>query len=151
MNRIILLDSGPLGMITHPRKNAKIKFWLQSLLQSGTRVQVPEIADYEVRRELLRVGKIKGLQRLDFIISELGLVSINREVMLKAAELWAESRQRGQPTANNQALDADVILAALAFSIINLGQNVVIATTNVRHLSRFVPAQMWNEINLRTQ
>ena len=66
--------------------------------------------------------------------------------MLKAAEFWANARKQGQPTANNQSLDADVILAAQAFMISSQGEDAVIATTNVRHLTRFVPAKVWHEI-----
>jgi hypothetical protein len=34
------------------------------LLVSGVRVVLPEIADYEVRRELLRAGKAAGVARV---------------------------------------------------------------------------------------
>ncbi|HLO48451.1 MAG TPA: nuclease [Kamptonema sp.] len=146
MSKIVLLDAGPLGMISHPRNHPEIKFWLENLLRSGIGVRVSEVADYEVRRELLRLNKQKGIQRLDNLINRLGYTPITREVMLQAAQFWADARKQGQPTANNQALDADVILAAQAFTIGSQGENTVIATTNVRHLTRFVPAQLWNEI-----
>ncbi|MDB9514568.1 nuclease [Kamptonema animale CS-326] len=147
--KTVLLDSGPLGLVTNPSGSSQAfecKQWLQSLISTNYRVLVPEIADYEVRRELLRANKIRGLQRLDNLIDQIGYTPITREVMLKAAEFWADARKQGQPTANNQALDADVILAAQAFTISNKGENTVIATTNVRHLTRFVPAKLWNEI-----
>lgn len=146
MSKIILLDAGPLGMISHPRNHPEIKFWLENLVRSGITVKVSEVSDYEVRRELLRLNKEKGIQRLDNLIDRLGYTPITREVMLKAAEFWANARKQGQPTANNQSLDADVILAAQAFMISSQGEDAVIATTNVRHLTRFVPAKLWHEI-----
>ena len=146
MSKIVLLDAGPLGMISHPRNHPEIKFWIENLLRSGIALRVSEVADYEVRRELLSLNKKKGIQRLDNPIDRLGYTPITREVMLKAAEFWADARKQGQPTANNQAIDADVILAAQAFTLSIQGENTVIATTNVRHLTRFVPAQLWNEI-----
>jgi toxin FitB len=146
MSKIILLDAGPLGMISHPRNHPEIKFWLENLVRSGITVKVSEVSDYEVRRELLRLNKEKGIQRLDNLIERLGYTPITREVMLKAAEFWANARKQGQPTANNQSLDADVILAAQAFMISSQGEDAVIATTNVRHLTRFVPAKLWHEI-----
>ena len=53
MGRIVVLDAGPLGLVSKPdvgRCNA----WLRMLDISGARIVVPEIADYEVRRELIR-------------------------------------------------------------------------------------------------
>lgn len=146
MRQIVLLDSSPLGLLSHPRKHPEIKAWVQALLTAGFVVRVPEIADYEIRRELLRAGKTAGVQRLNVLKSMLGYVPITTETMLKAAELWAQARQQGQPTADDRALDGDVILAAQALEIRDLGYEVVIATSNVKHLSRFVAAQNWEEI-----
>ena len=100
-----------------------------------------------MRRELLRANKIKGLQRLDNLKAFLGYLPITTAVMLQAAEFWAEVRKQGQPTADNKALDADVILAAQAFILNNQGEDVIVATTNVRHLNRFVPSKIWTEIS----
>lgn len=50
MTKTVMLDSGPLGRIAHPRPNREIVEWLERLLGSGVVVIVPEIADYEVRR-----------------------------------------------------------------------------------------------------
>lgn len=68
------------------------------------------------------------------------------EVMLKAAELWAEARKKGKPTADNKALDGDVILASQAILVANLGHEVIVATTNKKHLCLFVDAKEWQEI-----
>jgi hypothetical protein len=38
---------------------------LERLLRSGALIMLPEIADYEVRRELLSAGKTTGVRRLD--------------------------------------------------------------------------------------
>jgi hypothetical protein len=46
-------------------------------------VVIPEIADYEVRRELLRAGKDRGLGRLDALKAMLGYAPITMPVMLK--------------------------------------------------------------------
>src|SRR5271157_141182 len=65
MPRIVLLDTGSLGMVSHPRPNRDVVEWIKNLLQSGAEILVPEIADYEVRCELLRAKKTKGIKRLD--------------------------------------------------------------------------------------
>ncbi|WP_446389252.1 type II toxin-antitoxin system VapC family toxin [Coleofasciculus sp. B1-GNL1-01] len=150
MSRIVLLDSGPLGMVTTPKAKSPIyqecKRWFNSLEPKGYTVVLPEIADYEVRRELLRAGKVAGIRRLDQLKAAITYRPITTEVMLKAAELWAEARRRGKPTADSKALDGDVILAAQAILVEEEGNEVIVATTNVRHLSQFVDAREWRLI-----
>lgn len=149
MSRIIILDSGPLGMVTNPQAKPpylECQLWLDSLLQNGEIVILPEIADYEVRRELIRAGKEKGIRKLDLFKTVLTYRPLSTEVMLLAAQLWAQARSRGRPTAEANALDGDVILAAQAILEASEGNEVVIATTNVGHLSQFVDAREWRLI-----
>jgi predicted nucleic acid-binding protein len=142
----VLLDAGPLGMISHPRPTSEIVVWLSRLLAAGVKVLVPEVADYEVRRELLRARRAKGVKRLDDLKVALGFVPITSAAMLQAAQFWAEARRKGRPTAHHESLDADAILAAQAATM--SGDRVVIASTNPKHLARFVPAKQWNEIDV---
>ncbi|MEG4488852.1 nucleic acid-binding protein [Microcoleus sp. D2_18a_B4] len=148
---IVLLDSGPLGILTNPKGppvTVECQLWVESLLFKGYRMILPEIADYEVRRELLRANKLAGIKRLNECKSRwLEYLPITTPVILKAAELWATSRQAGMPTADPKELDGDVILAAQALLVSESGERVVIATTNVGHLSRFVDARHWRDID----
>lgn len=145
-----MLDAGPLGMATNPKTSSAIcrecKLWLDDLPLKGYEVMLPEIADYEVRRELLRANKMAGIRRLNQLKAAISYRPITTEVMLKAAELWAEARKRGRPTADAKALDGDVILAAQATLVVDEGNEVIIATTNVGHLSQFVDAREWRLI-----
>lgn len=104
-------------MVTHrggvPEVDA-CKRWLLALAERGVRIGIPEIADYEVRRELLRAGKMRGIERLDALRETFEYLPLSTVVMRDAASLWAEVRKRGQPIADPKALDADVILAAQA-------------------------------------
>jgi predicted nucleic acid-binding protein len=149
MSFIVLLDAGPLGLVTNPKASPETlacKGWLEALLLSGAEVRIPEIADYEVRRELLRADKFRGVQRLDDLKKVLGYVPLTTLTMLKAAELWAQIRKQGKSTADDRALDGDVILAAQATLLAREGNNIVIATTNVGHLARFVQAKQWKDV-----
>jgi len=146
MSRLILLDAGPLGMMAHPRRDPAVVAWFRALQQEGVGVAIPEIADYEVRRELLRANLGASIGRLNVLKSDLPYLPITTDIMLRAATFWARVRRQGIPTAPDLALDADVILAATAAERAGLGDDVVIATTNPRHLVRFVPAQLWHEI-----
>jgi len=67
MTDAVLLDAGPLGMISHPRAGGDIVEWLATLVAAGVEVLIPEVADYEVRRELLRSGRGRGIERLDLL------------------------------------------------------------------------------------
>ena len=137
-------------MITNPKsspENEACKDWLANLASKGVEVVIPEIADYEVRRELLRAGKERGLGRLDALKGMLGYAPITTTVMLKAAEFWATARRIGRQSAADASLDADMILAAQAMAMATDGGQAVFATTNVRHLALFSPAQIWREIS----
>ena len=149
MSMVILLDAGPLGLITNPRASQETRdcnLWLESLVLKEVQVKIPEIADYEVRRELLRADKFKGIERLNDLQLYLDYVPLTTQTMLKAAQFWAQVRKQGIPTADDKALDGDVILAAQAILIRDEGHEVIIATTNVGHLSRLAQAKTWRDI-----
>ncbi|HIK12794.1 MAG TPA: nucleic acid-binding protein [Oscillatoriaceae cyanobacterium M33_DOE_052] len=154
MRKLVLLDSGPLGMATHPQAKSPIhqecSQWLNNLPLKGYIVGLPEIADYEVRRELIRAGKTQGIKRLDALKSQLQsqklYFPITTATMLLAAQLWAQARQAGTPTADPKALDGDVILAAEAMLLASQSHQVIVASTNISHLSQFVDAREWQTI-----
>jgi len=52
MSVVILLDAGPLGLITDPKASQESRdcnLWLEALVLKEIQVKIPEIADYEVR------------------------------------------------------------------------------------------------------
>lgn len=150
MSKLILLDSGPLGIISNPSKSQIVlecREWATRQYEQGNVIVVPEIADYEVRRELLRANKANGIERLNLIKNTFAYLPITTAVMLRAAQFWAQARQAGRPTADNAALDADVILAAQASILIDEGSEAVIATSNPRHLAMFAPAAEWQSVS----
>lgn len=73
-------------------------------------------------------------------------IPITTKEMRLAAHFWARLRRTGKPTAPNDALDGDVILAAQAAALLALGEDVIVATTNPHHLARLVPAAQWDTI-----
>jgi hypothetical protein len=146
---IVLLDTGPLGLLTNPRvtpDTAAGRRWLAALRASGARVLVPEIADYEARRELLRANRVRGIGRLDALGAALGYLPLTTAAMRQAAAFWARARQQGRPTADPHALDGDVILVAQAATLDPGQDTVVVATMNVGHLAQFVDAREWDEV-----
>lgn len=106
MIRFLLLDSGPLGLLTHPQRSAEvvaISEWLERCLSSA-RVVVPAIVYYELKRELLRARKLASVARLDAFVNAdpARYLMLTDEVLRLAAELWARARQAGRPTAGTQ-------------------------------------------------
>lgn len=152
---LVVLDSGPLGLVSHPRggeEAAAAKAWLRDLLEAGTDVRIPEIADYEVRRELLRAGRTRSIERLDALERDMGYIPLDTAAIRRAAGMWADLRNTGQPTAPAESLDGDMILAAQALVVSEeLESDVVVATTNPGHLSRVVAAREWREIAVAGQ
>jgi predicted nucleic acid-binding protein len=150
----IFLDELPLSLLTMPRGHSdgdKCTYWLARAEAAGHRFFVPEMADYELRRELLRAGKSSSIVRLDtFNLSEPDRYQplTTADVRL-AASLWAQVRNRGRMGASPEALDADVLIAAQALRFVpaSLGlSQTIVATVNVRHFEHVVASALWSEI-----
>lgn len=100
---IVILDSGVLGLLASPIQDAsetedneisQCTEWFYSLLAKSVYVVTSEISDYEVRRELIRI-KSKGLENLDSFrdLDLIDFLPLTTDVLKKAAELWADTRQ----------------------------------------------------------
>ena len=144
----IFLDTTPLGLIAKPPgpQASACLAWVSSCLAKGITVYAPEIADYEVRRELIRIGASASVTRLDNMKRQIDYLPLTTPMMQKAAELWAQARNAGVATADKHALDGDVILCAQELSLGLTPADFVVETSNVKHLSRFVPAEEWTAI-----
>jgi hypothetical protein len=59
---------------------------MQALAAAGRRVIIPEITDYEVRRELVRANKQRGIARLDSLAGLLEYLPLNTTAMRRAAD-----------------------------------------------------------------
>ena len=151
MPRPIILDSDPLSLLTRlpdTAKSHRCQRWMALRAEEGSEIVVPEIIDYELRRELLRAGKLDSIHRLDAFIHDrlVTFLPIDTAAMQLAAQLWADVRKQGKPTAPDNALDVDVILAAQAMNHGGVTLHFVIATGNIGHLSRFAPADNWEKL-----
>jgi hypothetical protein len=61
----LVLDSGPLGMIAHPRRRPDIAAWFERMVALPRAIYLPEITDYETRRNFLLEDLHPALARLD--------------------------------------------------------------------------------------
>jgi hypothetical protein len=88
------------------------------------------------------------LNNLDELEESIAFLPITKAALKTAAQLWAEARLNGLATADRLTLDADVIICA-QWRLISAqypGQICIIATTNVKHISRFAIAEEWQHI-----
>lgn len=156
MSRVIVLDTFPLssaGKLDPPRGLAPTTLDLchrcvRDCIAAGNRVVAPAISYYEALRELERLnatGQIARLRAFCHAVPDRYLSITDADLDL-AATLWGEVRNAGAPTASVDALDGDVILAAQALSLGVPIPDLVVATTNVAHISRFTPAELWSNI-----
>jgi len=90
MTLTIVLDTGPLGLLTAPPRRPEARacsLWLADLVAARCRIVIPEIADYELRRELLRADKTSSVQRLDALAQATEYAPITTSVRRRAADL----------------------------------------------------------------
>lgn len=151
MSLTVFMDSGPLGLITNPKRTPDTiaaTQWGIALMSAGHRLVVPAIADYEVRRELVRASKTNGLSALDAWNAARPdrYLFLTNSALRLGANLWARSRNAGTSTADPKELDADVLIAAQALDTGLPITGFVIATVNVGHLALFAPAAEWSSI-----
>jgi hypothetical protein len=162
---IVLLDSNTLGILAKPKRSfdrpadesQACQNWFYGLLSRGNRILTSEISDYEVRRglvsDLIKSQKSPlGLRVLDTLATDglLEFLPVSKRVLILAANLWAEAASLGKQTSDSKNIDADMIISA-HYQILRddyPGQQVIVATTNLKHLSLFCEAAHWQDIKL---
>jgi len=135
----LLLDTSVLGWVCHPRKHGEVREWFRRAVAAHD-ILISEVADYELRRELLRIGSTRSLARLDELGRELVYVPVTTATWRSAARLWAGLRRVGVVTAGHQALDADVLISVQAQT-----EGAAVVTSNVDHFVT-VQALEWRDV-----
>jgi predicted nucleic acid-binding protein len=121
--------------------------WIGDCEAAGHIVMVPAVTYYEVLRELeLRDAQNQIARLKAFCLHPGRFIPLTTGHLEAAAQLWAKARKTGMSTADPQALDGDVILAAQALSLGLPVSDFIIATTNPGHISRFAPCDLWTNI-----
>lgn len=150
----VVLDTTPLGLLTQKKdvpEAEACRAWYRELINIGCLFFVPEIADYELRREFLRHGNAGAVNRLQIFNAAVPdrYLPLTTPAVHLAADLWAQVRNQGKTTAPPEALDADALIAAQA-NLLNPAAfgfpAVVVATANVGHLSALTNSVLWSDI-----
>lgn len=149
---IIVLDTFPAGSVarrpgTSPTMLDQCRDWIAACEAAEHTVLVPAIAYYEVLRELELRNAVSQIARLRaYCLRPSHFIPLTTAHLELAARLWGEARRGGKPTASPQALDGDVLLAAQALSLGLSKTDYIVATTNVGHLSQYLPCDLWTNI-----
>jgi predicted nucleic acid-binding protein len=144
MSSIVALDARPITQIAHPRKFDAISEWVERVAASGRRVVVPEVADYEARRGLLRKEAPRQLEELDVLLDSVLYLPLDTAQMRRAAEVWADARQSGRPFTDDDRLDGDAILIAQTEELGDR-RSVTFITKNEKHFSHYINAMWWKD------
>ena len=152
---IVFIDSSVLGILANPNKiseSSKCREWLYKLLAQGIYICSSIICDFEVRRGLIleyqKKPYLTSIQNLDQLAEIIAFLPITSELLKQASILWASACTQGIPTAEQKSLDIDIIICSHWQQLKEEfpGCYIVIATTNIKHLSRFAEAKTWREI-----
>lgn len=156
MPRVIVLDTFPLSSAAKrepdlgvtPTRLDVCQQWIKDCIAGGNSIVAPAISYYETLRELERLGAVSQIARLRAFCHAVPFryISLADAHLDLASQLWGRARNAGTPTSGVEALDGDVILAAQALSLGLSSTGYIVATTNVKHLSRFVPCDEWTNI-----
>jgi hypothetical protein len=155
---IVFIDSNTLGLISNPHTNwADKKYnpdaencqrWFANLLRRSVRFVTSDICNYEIHRGLVssvKSGKdAPGLETNE----DLEFLPVTSDVLELAANLWAEASSLGRQTSDPKNIDVDMIISAQYQMLCDdyPGQRVIVATTNLKHLSIFCEAANWQDI-----
>ena len=134
-----MLDAGPSGLLISPNAGPlgrQCRDWLARLEATSAEVILLTIVDFEVRRELLRLGATAKLRALDEFKARLDVVDVGERAFLRPAEFWATA-QGGKAAATPEALDAEAIIAGIAAEIGGAWDEVIVATINIGHFGHF--------------
>lgn len=166
---IVFLDTNILGLICNKNISfdecQQCKKWFDTLFLRGVRIVTSDLCHYEVMRGLIsssiRLSKAgfqptneaaPGIKSLELLKVDgfLEFLPVSTEALDLAANLWARAFTSGQTTRDEKDIDIDIIISA-QYQLLRdefPGQRVIMATTNLKHLSIFCDAANWRDIKI---
>lgn len=99
---------------------------ISDYLELFEKLTINIISYYEILRGLKDLGNEEKLKRFEGFIQENELVSIRKETVEKAAEIYACLKKEG-----NLIEDADILMASTA-----IVEDLVLITNNIKHFKR---------------
>ena len=99
---------------------------ISDYLELFEKLTINIISYYEILRGLKDLGNEEKLKRFENFIQENELVSIRKETIEKAAEIYAYLKKEG-----NLIEDADILMASTA-----IVEDLILITNNIKHFKR---------------
>ena len=119
-----MLDTDTLTAVM--RQHSTVTSNAQAYLKEHHRFHFSIITQYEILRGLKAKGATKQIAVFENFCSQNTILSLSKEIISKAAEIYADLRKRGELIG-----DADILIAATA--IVN---KLGIVTNNEKHFQR---------------
>jgi predicted nucleic acid-binding protein len=108
------------------KKDIRVVERVSDYLDFFDRLTINIISYYEILRGLKDLGDEEKLRGFEEFIQENELISIRKETIEKAAEIYAYLKQDG-----NLIEDADILMASIA-----IVEDLVLITNNINHFRR---------------
>lgn len=108
------------------KKDLKVVSRVSDYLESFDRLTINIISYYEILRGLKDLGNEEKLKKFEEFVQENEFISIGKDAVIKAAEIYAYLKKQG-----NLIEDADILMASIA-----IVENLVLVTNNIKHFER---------------
>jgi len=108
------------------KKDLRVVRRVSDYLEFFDRLTINIISYYEILRGLKDLGNEEKLKKFEEFVQENELISIGKDVAVKAAEIYSYLKKQG-----NLIEDADILIASIA-----IVENLVLVTNNIKHFER---------------
>ena len=108
------------------KKDLRVVRRVSDYLEYFDRLTINIISYYEILRGLKDLGNKEKLRRFEEFVQENEFVSIRKETVVTAAEIYAYLKKQG-----NLIEDADILMASIA-----IVEDLVLITNNIKHFKR---------------
>jgi predicted nucleic acid-binding protein len=108
------------------KKELKVVKRVSDYLEFFDRLTINIISYYEILRGLKDLGNVEKLKKFEEFVQANELVSIRKETIVKASEIYAYLKKQG-----NLIEDADILMASIA-----IVEDLVRITNNIKHFER---------------
>jgi tRNA(fMet)-specific endonuclease VapC len=128
----VLIDTDMLSL--YFKKYPQVVAEAQKYLQQNRIFTFSIITRYEILRGMKAKSATQQLKFFDLFCKQNEIIELNDQIIIRAADIYADLFKRGQLVG-----DADILIAATA-----LENNLAVVTNNENHFNRVLGLQVFN-------